>query len=327
MDTLRQEYARRTDAAQTEEERENIRRERASELDRTEVSFEGRLRSFRACVDKAISESNVNQEAIVRGFRLAQQNAYLIYYANKGFGANSSDYLQFVGRGDFAAVGLSPFLGDITMLVSSCWMIFFVSVFYRGMEYTGSAAAVSATFNTLFSAMVLGLAFSILGLSSTIQQSTSNTLTLDTLASLLHWPSLVAVFFVLIAAVGTWSTSSTLKSRSGMLMAYVCLPIAIEVESLNAVNTLSTLDYASGACPSVGGPLSSKLQCIVYGIWQPLVRTLGSQIAHEFNWQQFWSDAGARITVSTIVSVLLSLPVTFFLLFLLKREFVRPRRT
>ena len=307
------------------EDRENVRRERASELDRTAANFEIHLRSFHECVDKAVSESNVNQETIVREFRLAQRNAYLIYYAHKGFGPNSSDYLQFVGRSDFAAVGLSPFLGDITIFASACWMIFFISVFYRGMEYAGSAAVISAAFNTLIAAMVLGLAFSILGLGATIQQSTPNTLTFDTLASLLHWPSLVAVCFVLIAAFGTLPTSSTLKTRSAILVAYVCLPIALEVESLNAINTLSALDYATATCSSFGG--WGRMHCIVYGVWQPLVRTLGSRVAHELNWQQFWSDAGARITMSITVSVLLSLPVTWFLLFLLKREFVRPRRT
>jgi len=267
----------------------------------------------------------VTPEEIVRGFRLAQQNAYLIYYANKGFGANSSDYLQFVGRSDFAAVGQFPFPGDVTIFAGVCWMIFFISVFYRGMEYTGSAAAISATFNTIFFAMALVIAFSILGLSSMIQQSTSNVLSVDVLASLLHWPSLIGLFFVLMAALGAWSRSSTHKSRSAILVAYVCLPIAIEVESLNAINTLSAIDYASAVCSSFGG--WSRLQCIAYSVWQPLIRTLGSLVAHELNWQQFWNDAGARIAVSIVVSVLLSLPAMWLLLFLLKREFVRPRRT
>jgi hypothetical protein len=324
MDALRQEYSHRADSAQTEEERENIRRERAAELDRNEASFESHLRSFRECVDKSIAETNINREVIAQGFKLAQQNAYLIYYANKGFGANSSDYLQFVGRSDFAAVGLSPFLGDITILAGACWMIFFLSVFYRGMEYAGSAAAVSAAFNSLFYAMILGLAFSIFGLSSTIQQSTSNTLTVDTLASLLHWPSLIVVFFVAMAALRTRLTSSTFKSRSAVLIAYVCLPIALEIESLNAINTFSAFDYSGGTCPSGGGWI--QIQCMAYGVWQPLVKALGSRVAYVLNWQQFWNDAGARITVSIVVSVLLSIPATWFLLVLLKREFVRPRR-
>jgi hypothetical protein len=324
MEALQQEYGRRGDSAQTEGEREDVRRERASELDRTNSEYESHLRSFRSCLDKAISESNVNQQEIVQGFRLSQKNAYLVYYANKGFGAKSADYLQFAGRADFAAVGLYPFLGDITVLGSACWMIFFISVFYRGMEYVGTTAAVSAAFNSFFLAMILVIAFSIFGLTSTIQQSTSNTLIFDTLASILHWPSLVIVCFVITAAFGTWSSSSTFKSRSAILIAYFCLPIAIAVESLNAVNTLSAVDYSNGACPSVGA--WNRLQCVVYSAWQPFIRTVGSRIAVELHWQDFGNDAGARVVVSFIVAIILSLPVTWLVLFLLKREFVRPRQ-
>jgi hypothetical protein len=325
LEKLQQEYSRRTESAQTDGEREDVRRERASELDRINSEYESHLQSFRSCLDKAISESNVSQESITQGFRLAQKNAYLVYYANKGFGAKSADYLQFAGRSDFAAAGQYPLLGDATVVGSACWLIFFISVFYRGMEYVGSAAAVSAAFNSIFFAMILTIVFSIFGLTSTIPQSTSNTLIFDTAASFLHWPSLVAICFALAAILGCWSTSSTTKSRSAILVAYICLPFAVAVESLNAVNTISAVNYSNGACSSIGG--WSRIHCEVYAVWQPLVRAVGSRIAIEMNWQDFSGDAGARVVVSFITAVLLAFPASWFLLFLLKREFVRPRQS
>jgi hypothetical protein len=324
MEALRNDYDRKGNLAQTDREREDVRRERASELDRANSEHESHLQSFRNCLDKAISETNLSREEIIQGFRLAQANAYLVYYANKGFGAKSADYLQFTGRPDFAAIGLYPLLGDITVLSSACLMIFFLSVFYRGMEYVGAAAAISAAFNSLFITMVLAIAFSILGLTSTIQQSTANTLTFDVFASFLHWPALVAGFFVPAAAVGCFSSSSTRKSRLAILIAFICLPLAIAVESLNAVNTLSAVDYASTNCALFAG--WNRIHCYLYTGWQPLVRVVGSGIAVEFNWLDFRNDAGARMTISSITAVLLAIPLTWVILFLLKREYVRPRR-
>jgi hypothetical protein len=325
LEKLQQEYNRRGDSAQTDGERENVRRERASELDSTNSKYESHLQSFRSCLDKAVSESNVSQDVIAQGFRLAQKNAYLIYYANKGFGAESANYLQFAGRPDFAAAGLYPLLGDITVLGSACWLIFFIAIFYRGMEYVGSAAAVSAAFNSLFFSTILVIVFSVLGLTSTIPQSTANTLTLDTVASLLHWPSLVAVCFGLAAVFGCWSTSSTTKTRSAILVTYICMPVAIAAETLNAVNTISTINYVSGACSSIGG--WGRIHCEVYTVWQPLVRAVGSRVAVELNWQDFTAIAGDRVIVSSITAMLLAFPASWFLLFLIKREFVRPRQS
>jgi len=172
--------------------------------------------------------------------------------------------LQFVGRSDFAAVGQFPFPGDVTIFAGVCWMIFFISVFYRGMEYTGSAAAISATFNTIFFAMALVIAFSILGLSSMIQQSTSNVLSVDVLASLLHWPRLSAIFCPdgrfgrLVKVVNAQISFSYFGGLC--LLAY-----SDRSRSLNAINTLSASIMRARSVPLLVDGADFNVSPTVYG--------------------------------------------------------------
>jgi hypothetical protein len=95
--------------------------------------------------------------------------------------------------------------------------------------------------------------------------------------------------------------------------------------ALNAVNSLESVDYASGACPKGSWVLADQLHCMIYRVWQPFVRTWGTEIANQFHWAEFQARAGSRILVSTMLAGALIWAMSLVFLLLLKREFVRPR--
>jgi hypothetical protein len=323
--SVRDDYSNRSERAQTDEERELVRRDRASHLDRTEADFDGYLRQFRECLDKAVQATKLGKEEVVRGFKFAQRNAYLVYYAHRSFGPNSADYIQYISDQQFAAPELWPFsFGDITVLATICWLSFFASVCYLGAEYADSSSIASAARNVILFIMLLFLVLPIVGLASPISRP-SNPLSLDILASSLHWPSLTLLPAAALAILGTVWPASTSKSRFALLAVFLCLPLAIEIEVLNAINTLAAVDYRSGNCPRVSWAIADRFHCAGYALWQPFVKDWGLWLANWLHWGQFWVDAGSRITISAILSTLIAWPISLAILAGLKREYVRPR--
>jgi hypothetical protein len=315
----------RSDRAQTEEEREAARSDKASQLDRIDAKFERSTLAFRQCLDKALQDTKLDRDEIVRGFRFAERNAYLVQYAHRSFGQNSADYLQYISDQRFAAPELSPFgLGDVTILAAVVWLVFLMSIFYLAGEYVDTSSLTSVTRNVVLVAMILVLILSLFGLTSSIPRS-GNFFIHDTLASILHWPSLAVLPLGAVGILEAISRSSTSRTRFTILMTFLCLPMALAIETLNAVNTLTSIDYQGGNCPRASWIIADRLHCAVYASWQPFVRDGGGWLASRLHWPQFWLTTGGRAAISAILSILIAWPITSAFLVVLKREYVRPR--
>lgn len=319
-----QDFSKRT--GQSDAELESIRRERAAELDRIEADYNIRLRKFRECLTKSLTDETIDREKLKQTLFTAERNAYTIYYANRGFGPRSSDYLQFISGSDFAAKGFLPLVGDLTIVASICWLIFFSSIVYRAMEFVDVMPTVRAMFTITISAAVLLVCFSLFRPAPSIPTPQTNPLILDTLASTLHWIALIYLT-VLCSALGSATlNSSTSKSRALVLTAYLGLPLALQIETMNAINTLASTNYTSGNCPRPGWVVTDYIQCWTYYAWQPLIREIGSRLSVQFAWpSDYWNYAAARVSISIIISAVLSYLGSAAMLIVLEREYVRPR--
>ena len=318
--------ARRDDRAQTEEEREAARNERASKLDRIDVGFERATREFRQCLDNALQNTKLDREEIVRAFKIAERNAYLVHYAHKSFGQNSADYLQYVSDPKFAAPELSPFgLGDVTVLSAIVWLVFLMSVFYLAGEYVNSSSFASVVRNVVLTVMALVLVLSSFGSAPSIPRFNGNPFVHDALASALHWPSLAVIGIGATGVLRTWFGPSTSRTRFLILITFLCVPVAIGIETLNTVNTLTMVDYRGSNCPKVGWILADRVHCAIYSVWQPIVRGSEVWLANQLHWPLALGTIGGRAAISAILAILIAWPISSIGLVLLKREFVRPR--
>jgi hypothetical protein len=311
---------------QTEGEQAAARSVRASQLDRIDAELERATRLFGQCLDSAIQDTKLDKDEIARGFKIAQRNAYLVHHAHKSFGQNSADYLQYVVDQKFAAPELLPLgLGDVTVLAAVVWLVSLMSVFYLAGEYVDSTSFASVIRNVVLVVMVLLLVLSLFGLAPPIPRNNNNPLIYDALASVLHWPSLAVMVIGAVGIAESLLRPSTSRTRFTILMAFLCVPASFGIETLNAVNTLASIDYQTGGCPRVSWILADRLHCAVYSVWQPFVRDSAGWLANQFHWPQFWLTAGGRAAISVALSILVAWPVTSILLVILKREYVRPR--
>jgi len=318
--------AQATDKAKTEEEKELARKEKANRIDRIDADFERASRVFRQCLDDAVRNTNLDLDDIARGFRTAQRNAYLIQYAYKSFGLSSADYLLYVNDPKFAAPDLFPFgLGDLTVLSAIVWIAFLVSVFYLAGEYVDSSSFASVVSNVVLIIFLVVLVLSSFGSPPSIPRLSNPPFSHDAVASTLHWPSIIVLGIGALGLLRTLVGPSTKATRFAVLATFLCLPLAIGIEALNAVNTLTSVDYRGGNCPRVGWVVADRVHCVVYSVWQPFVRDCGVWLANHVHWPQFWLTVGGRASISAALSILVAWPVSSVLLLLLKREYVRPR--
>ena len=277
-------------------------------------------------MDNAVQSTKIDREEIVRAFRVAERNAYLIQYAYKSFGQNSADYLQYFNDPRFAAPELFPFgLGDVTVVSAIAWLALIISVFYLAREYVDSPSFASVIRNVVLIGLAAVLMLSSFGLASSIPRLNGNPYAHDALASVLHWPSLAVIAIGVISLLKMWIGPSTNRTRFLMLMTFLCVPIAIGIETLNAVNILTLVDYRNGNCPRPGWILADRVHCVVYSVWQPLIRDWAGWFANQLNWPLALSTVGGRAAISAIMSIVIAWPISSIVLVALKREFVRPR--
>jgi hypothetical protein len=325
--SARDEIAQRTQQAQTEAERNAIDKDRAVQSDRIDAQYDRYARLFRECLTSTIEQAKLDKSEIVRSFKAAERNAYMVQYAYKALGQSSADYRQFLSDQQFAAPELSFVgLGDLTVLAWLAWSILSVSIFYLAGEYADSAAIASVTRNTALIVTSGFLILSFFSFASPIPKVNNNPTVADTFAAALHWPALLAIFFGILAIFGTLlMPTSNNMTRSAILAIYLLLPAVIAIETLNVVNTFSLVDYASGTCPKGNWPLADQLHCFAYAVLQPLARAGSSWIANQLHWDDFQIRAGSRIAVCAILAGAITWGATSGILVLLKREFVRPR--
>jgi hypothetical protein len=324
--SVRDDIAERTQQAQTEAERNAIDTDRAVQSDRIDAEYDRYVRLFRECLTSTIEQAKLDKSDIVRGFKTAERNAYMVQYAYKALGQGSADYRQFVSDQQFAAPELSSVgLGDLAVLAWLAWFILSVSIFYLAGEYADSAAIASVSRNTALIVISGFLILSFFSFASPIPKANNNPTIADTFAAALHWPALIAIVFAILAIFGTLMPTSTKMTRSAILATYLLLPAVIAIETLNVVNTFNVVDYTGGSCPRGSWALADQLHCSVYAVLKPLARTWSVWIANQLRWNDFQMQAGSRVAVCVILTGAITWGATSGILVLLKREFVRPR--
>jgi hypothetical protein len=319
--------ARRLANNPTAEERELLRAERASNVDQTISDFDRYSQRFRECLDQSIQDTHLRKEDFDRELQAAQRNAYLIQIAHKAFGPMSSDFRQYASDAKFAAPDLLPFgIGDLTVFAVIAWMILLISIFYIASEFADGATFASVARNGLLTALTLYLVVSFFSSLVSIPVLGGRPSIFDTLASNLHWPALITLPLCALAMIGTVPLfPSSYWSRFLLLTTFVGLPLALVVETLNAVNSLASVNYQNGNCPTIGWVVTARIHCAVYSTWQPLVREAGETLANQLHWAAFWQTPASRISIAAALAILFAWLILPILVFLLKREFVRPR--
>jgi hypothetical protein len=296
---------------------------RLAALDTINASFERSRQQFPTCLDKIIVQTNIEKKEILGALATAQRNAYLVHIAYRMFGPHSSDYRDYLTRTNFAAPELKPFgLGDISVIAGIGWILFFLSVLYVAREYVDS----SSLWSLLRTVFVVGssLALFLLALDRVSPiPNNGNQSVYDVVASALHWPAMLLIPITMAWVIASWFFPSTLWTRSASLATFLCLPVFIAIESLNALNTFASTNYAS--CPSMEWFWLDQLHCGIYAVWQPTIRLVGDFLSLHLSWDAYWTTTAGRIGISSATSIILAWALAWPFLQLLKREYVRPR--
>jgi hypothetical protein len=318
------EAAQRRDATNTEESLA-IATQRALKIDGINREFERSRQQFTTCLEKAIEQTKLDKADLLENLATAQRNAYLIHIGYMVFGPDSANYREYTSRSDFAASELKPFgLGDLFVFAGVAWIIFWLSVLYAVGGYVESPALGDALKEDFFVIAFLAFIFFVVGRASPFQNS--NILSgYDLVASTLHWPALALIPFALAWVILSFFRPSTSWTRSASVTTLVCLPIALAVECLNALNTLSWVSYSGGGCPAIGWLWTDQLHCRIYVVWQPIVKTIGDFLFQNLGWGTYWTKTAGRVGVSAAISILAAWPLAYVFLQFLKREYVRPR--
>jgi hypothetical protein len=317
--------ASRLAKAASSEEKESLNADRASQITGTNSKYDSYNQQFRECLDRAIQGTRVRREDINAELKNAARNAYMIQAAHKSFGQASADFRQYSSAANFAVPDLLPLgIGDLTVVAAITWAVLLISISYIAAEYVELSTLSTVAINGFLGVLVLSLFVSLFNSLSLIPAVGGKPSIFDSLAAILHWPALavlpVAAFAVLKAL---WILPSTYWSRFAMLTTFLGVPVALIVETLNAVNSLPSVNYQNANCSAVG--VAERMHCYVYSIWQPIVRLAGQTIAQQFHWTDFWAAPAGRILIAALLATLFTWLALQPLGFLLKREFVRPR--
>lgn len=293
-------------------------------LDRINASFERSKQQFSVCLEKIIAQTHIEKKEILGALASAQRNAYLVHIAYRMFGPRSTDYRDYLIRSNFAASEMRPFgLGDISVLAGIGWALFFLSVLYLAREYVDSPSLWSVLRAVFMTSSSLALLLLALDRVSPIPNN-GNQSVYDAVASALHWPAMMFIPITIAWVIKSWFSPSTLLTRSASLATFLCLPVFMAIESLNAVNTIST-NYAGGACPNIEWSWLDQVHCGFYAVWQPAVQFVGDFLSLHLNWSMYWTTPAGRIGISWASSIMFAWILVWPTLQLLKREYVRPR--
>jgi hypothetical protein len=319
-------------AAADEVQKSTLLGQQITAMNETRAQYTAFYDTFEKCVKTAAqSIALFSTENLKAALRYALRNAYLIYYSHLMFTEHSADYYKSQVSKAFVAPEMSLMAaGDIANLAAIIWLLFYCSLLYKSSEYIDTDVRTGALQQCGLLAFTLLLFLPLVGVRSRIPLAYGDFHIVEACAAYVHWPLLILGCLAVIGLLPPilYFRSSTTKSRALIYLSYLLLPLIISAEFLNLANGLKDREFLTGDTPGCGledFATVGAIHCAALVELSPSVQYLGDALASLVGWETFWTNTASRLTVSIAAGIVVSWPVTFVSLMLLKREFVRPR--